>query len=123
MAAARVVDKDVFVRELLPQDLKFELDTLTEREAVAIGHYLASVVGVAHARQLEPAACAEWLATFRKTSAKNLDAPAWLWAAVKDLVALHEGAYLEHCLAHGSAIKAAERSPSGHIPSHHASGD
>ena len=90
----------VFVRELLPQDLKFELDALADDEAIAIGHYLGSVVALAHARQLEPGDCAAWLAEFRKENAKHLEAPAWLWAAVVDLVALHEGAYLEHCREH-----------------------
>lgn len=97
MAPATVLDKEVFVRELLPQDLKFELESLTEQEAIAVGHYLASVVAIAHARQLEPDECADWLATFRRTSAKNMCAPAWLWEAVVDLVSLHEAAYLEHC--------------------------
>jgi hypothetical protein len=36
MAPASILDKQVFVRELLPQDLKFELETLREAEAVAV---------------------------------------------------------------------------------------
>jgi uncharacterized protein (DUF2252 family) len=108
MAPATVVGKDVFVRELLPQDLKFELESLDEDEALAIARYLASVVAVAHARQLEPSECAGWLEVFRKGSAENLKVPAWLWASVVDLVALHEGAYLEHCREH--ALGAADSS-------------
>ena len=123
MAPASLMNKDVFVRELLPQDLKFELETLGEKEAMAIGHYLASVVAVAHARQLEPSECASWLETFRKGNAQNMHAPAWLWASVVDLVALHEGAYLEHCREH--ALEKIEQSKLaiGGAVSHHVTGD
>ncbi len=98
--AATVLGRPVSVRELLPQDLKFELDTMTAPDALQMAAYMGSVVGIAHARQLAPAQCARWLATMRKESANGSTAPAWLWAAVVDLVALHEGAYLEHCRAH-----------------------
>jgi uncharacterized protein (DUF2252 family) len=124
MAAADVLDKQVFVRELLPQDLKFELEALKADEASAVAHYLASVVAVAHARQLTPGDAGAWLTEFRKLDAKNLQAPAWLWAAVVDLVALHEGAYLEHCRKHALA-PAVPASPlvTEDITSHHVSGD
>ena len=124
MVAATVAGKSVFVRELLPQDLKFELDALTHEEAIAVGHYLGGVVAVAHGRQLEPGDAAAWLAAFRRENAKRLDAPAWLWAAVVDLVALHEGAYLEHCREHallGPVASEIARDPS--IISHHVTGD
>ncbi len=107
MVAAKVLDRAVFVRELLPQDLKFELESLGENEAIASARHLASVVALAHARQLDAPGAAAWLASFRRGNAVNLDAPAWLWAATVDLVALHEGAYLEHCRVH-----ALPRSPS-----------
>ena len=123
MAPASLLGTDVFVRELLPQDLKFELESLREQEAMAIAHYLASVVAVAHARQLDPAACAEWLEIFRKGNAKNMNAPGWLWAAVVDLVALHEGAYLEHCREHAlSPVEGSSLALSG-VVSHHVTGD
>jgi uncharacterized protein (DUF2252 family) len=123
MAPATIVGKDVFVRELLPQDLKFELESLGEAEAMAVGNYLASVVGVAHARQLEPPTAAGWLEVFRKGSAPNLKAPAWLWAAVVDLVALHEGAYLEHCREHALGSEGPSTRAFGGIVSHHVTGD
>lgn len=110
MVAARLLDRDVFVRELLPQDLKLEVETLRPSEAVALAETLATVVGVAHARQMEADDASTWLAAFRRQKASRLDAPAWLWAAVVDLVALHEGAYLEHCRLrgeHGSGLGAA----------------
>jgi uncharacterized protein (DUF2252 family) len=123
MAPASVLDKDVFVRELLPQDLKFELETLGEAEAIATGKYLAGVVSEAHARQLEPPEAAAWLEAFRKESAQHLDAPAWLWASVVDLVALHEGAYLEHCRAHALGGVETSRLATEGVVSHHVTGD
>ena len=52
MLAARFLDKGVFIRELLPEDLKLEIDTISRQEAMDAAHYLAMVVGVAHARQM-----------------------------------------------------------------------
>lgn len=123
MAPATIGDKDVFVRELLPQDLKFELESLGEEEAMAIARYLASIVAVAHARQLNAGQCAEWLEAFRKGNAKNMHAPAWLWAAVVDLVAMHEGAYLEHCREHALAAGDMPAAVAGDVVSHHVTGD
>ena len=100
MAPAKLLDRSVFVRELLPQDLKFELNKLTERGALAMAAYLASVVAIAHARQLDQDAGAKWLESFRRKQAPNMKAPAWLWASTVDLVGLHEAAYLEHCREH-----------------------
>ena len=123
MVAASLLSRDVFVRELLPQDLKFELDKLTEADATAVGHYLGGVVANAHARQLKAEEASSWLTSFRKGSAKNLDAPAWLWAAVVDLVALHEGAYLEHCREHALPPTQALANAAAEITSHHVTGD
>ena len=81
------------------------------------------MVAAAHARQLEASACADWLERFRKGSAKNLKAPAWLWAAVVDLVALHEGAYLEYCREHAAGLPQASSLAFGGIVSHHVTGD
>lgn len=119
MAWANVLDNEVFVRELLPQDLKFEMSALGEEEAVAVGHYMGSVVANAHARQLAPADAGEWLQTFRKGNAKNMSAPAWLWAAIVDLVALHEGAYLEHCREHALPPMEMMELATADITSHH----
>jgi uncharacterized protein (DUF2252 family) len=100
MVSATIAGRPVFVRELLPQDLKFDLEHLSEESAVQVAEHLASVVALAHARQLDAAGCAAWVTEFRKTLARGTDAPAWLWAAVVDLTALHEGGYLEHCREH-----------------------
>ena len=123
MAPASVLTRDVFVRELLPQDRKFELDALDEDEALAIGHYFASIVADAHARQLSPADAGAWLKSFREGNAEHLDAPAWLWAAVVDLVALHEGAYLEHCRKYALPPSKRKTEAAAEITSHHVTGD
>jgi uncharacterized protein (DUF2252 family) len=97
MLAARLLDKGVFIRELLPQDLKLEIEQLTRDEAIELAEFLARVVGRAHARQLSAADRADWCGVLRQNRTKSLDAPSWLWNSVVDLVALHEAAYLEHC--------------------------
>jgi uncharacterized protein (DUF2252 family) len=97
MRAAQVLGKSVFVRELLPQDLKLEIDTLGRTEATEIAQFLARVVGRGHARQLKPADRKNWLAELQRNRTKSLDAPSWLWNSVVELVAAHEAAYLEHC--------------------------
>ncbi len=98
MLAARLMDRSVVVRELMPQDLKLEMETLTPDEAVHAARYLASVVGEAHARQMETGAeRLTWRKAFDQKNSRTLDAPSWLWNSVVDLVAMHEAAYLEHC--------------------------
>jgi uncharacterized protein (DUF2252 family) len=93
----RVLDHAVFIRELLPQDLKFELAHLSPEEAVRVARYLALVVGKAHARQMEADTRASWQTQLRRNRTKTLDAPSWLWTSVVDLIMAHEGAYLDHC--------------------------
>ena len=97
MMAAKVLDRPVFVRELLPQDLKFDVADLTCDEAMRLSRYLAMVVGKAHARQRDEATRKQWQDELSGHRCKTLDAPAWLWASVVDLLATHEKAYLEHC--------------------------
>ena len=60
MIAAPFQDRRVFVRELLPQDLKFDIADLTREEAMKIAHFLARVVGKAHARQMDEATRKNW---------------------------------------------------------------
>jgi uncharacterized protein (DUF2252 family) len=97
MMAAKVLDRPVFVRELLPQDLKFDVADLTCDEAMRLSRYLAMVVGKAHARQMDEATRKAWQDELSGHRSKTLDAPSWLWASVVDLLATHEKAYLEHC--------------------------
>ncbi len=97
MLSARNSERSVFLRELLPQDLKFELETLSQQEAMETAHYLAAVVGRAHARQMQPDDRREWGRELNTNWSRQLDAPTWLWSSIVDLVAAHEAAYLEHC--------------------------
>ena len=60
-------------------------------------HYLAMVVGRAHARQMDAATRAKWRDELSRNRPANLDAPGWLWSSIVELVASHETAYLEHC--------------------------
>jgi len=97
MAHAELLDRSVFIRELLPQDLKVELDHISVESGREVAYYLGMVVGRAHGRQLDPAGRRGWQAEIAKRRSKTLDAPGWLWQALVELVATHEQAYLEHC--------------------------
>ena len=101
MTATQLLGRPVVMREMLPQDLKLELDQLTREEAVTAARYLAWVVGHAHARQMDPATRHAWRRELENSrQASDLDAPPWLWSSIVQLVAVHETAYLEHCRTH-----------------------
>ena len=100
MLPVRLLDRAVFARELLPQDLKLEIEALSRDEAVEVAAYLATTVGRAHARQMSSAQRAAWLAELGRGRAGALDAPSWLWTAIVELVGTHEAAYLDHCRKH-----------------------
>jgi len=95
------------MRELLPQDLKLEMDQLTRDEAIGAARFLASVVGEAHGQQMDKDERGEWRTCLKRNRSKKLDAPSWLWTSVVQLVASHESAYLEHCRQY--ALDTAER--------------
>ena len=97
MAAARLRGKSVFLRELLPQDLKLEIDQLSHEDAVGAATFLAAVLGKAHGRQMDRQTRQGFLKDLKQRSSKRLDAPSWLWSSVVDLAGIHEVAYLEHC--------------------------
>lgn len=97
MLATRILDSGFFIRELLPQDMKLELDQLSQRDAMRAAGYLARVVGIAHARQMDMATRASWISELQSCRSKMLDAPSWLWSSVVQLVGNHEKGYLEHC--------------------------
>ena len=115
MIAAKLRDQSVFVRELLPQDLKLEIENLTVEEAKKSAHFLASVVGKAHGRQMNEETRNAWVQTLEQQRTKSIDVPSWLWTSVVSLIGTHETAYLEHCrkYAHESAQHALKtpRSP------------
>lgn len=96
MIAAHVGDHSVFVRELLPQDMKVRIKCLSQHEAGKLAKYLAIVVGKAHARQMDAATRKAWRAELRRNRTKKLDAPSWLWTSIAELAAMHEKGYLEH---------------------------
>jgi len=103
MLAVRLLGRDLVMRELMPQDLKFDLDRLTQQQAVAAARYLAGVVGKAHGRQMDLKTRSSWLSKLKKRHPKDLNAPSWLWSSVVALIADHEVAYLEHCRRYAQA--------------------
>jgi uncharacterized protein (DUF2252 family) len=103
MLAAKFLSRPVVLRELMPQDLKLEIDRLTREEAVAAASYLAAIVGKAHARQMDAATRKSWMAELDRNRSKSLDAPGWMWRSVVELIATHETAYLEHCRRYATA--------------------
>jgi uncharacterized protein (DUF2252 family) len=97
MIAAEFLGKPVIVRELLPQDLKVEIEQLTRAQACKAARYLGNVVGIAHARQMTAADRWRWKKTLQDHRSADLDAPPWLWTSIVDLIGAHERAYLDHC--------------------------
>lgn len=97
MVAGVITSRPVFIRELLPQDLKIEIEDLTVPDAMKAAHFLAGIVGKAHARQMDEATRRSWANELERHRTKNLDAPSWLWSSVVSLIGNHEIAYLEHC--------------------------
>jgi len=94
---ATLLGRPVFIRELLPQDLKLEIERVDHGQALKVARFLAMVVGHAHCRQMDAAARRTWRKELQRNRSKSLDAPSWLWSSVLDLMAAHERGYLEHC--------------------------
>ncbi|MEI9924518.1 MAG: DUF2252 family protein [Bradyrhizobium sp.] len=107
MIAGHLAKRPVFIRELLPQDLKIEISRLTTEEAMKAASFLAGVVGKAHARQMDKSTRARWSKELERNRSKSLDAPSWLWSSVVSLIGKHEVAYLEHCRRYASQPNAA----------------
>lgn len=107
MIAARLQDTGVVMRELMPQDLKIEVERLTCNEATALARYLAGVVGRAHGRQMDAATRKAWAADLNRAHSATLEAPSWLWSSVVELIGVHEAAYLEHCRRYALGAAAA----------------
>jgi uncharacterized protein (DUF2252 family) len=97
MLAARLLGRAVVLRELTPQDLKLEVEQLSQVEAARAARYLAAVVGRAHAREMDRATRERWVADLARGHTKSLDAPSWLWTSLVELVGAHEAAYLDYC--------------------------
>jgi uncharacterized protein (DUF2252 family) len=107
MLAAQFASRQIVLRELMPQDLKFEMERLTQAEAIATANLLAGVVGKAHARQMDFRSRSEWASELTRTQSKALKAPSWLWSSVVELAATHEAAYLQHCRQYSLERKSA----------------
>jgi uncharacterized protein (DUF2252 family) len=105
MVAGRIDQCSVFIRELMPQDLKVEIEQLTVPDAMKAASFLAGVVGRAHARQLDDAARRSWSDELDRHRSKSLEAPSWLWSSVVSLIGSHEVAYLEHCRQYATKEK------------------
>jgi uncharacterized protein (DUF2252 family) len=97
MVARRFMERGVFLRQLMPQDLKLEIEQLGIDDAVRTASHLAYVVGRAHASQLDQHLRAEWLQALMAHPGKGHTTPDWLWHSVVQLAASHEAGYLEHC--------------------------
>jgi uncharacterized protein (DUF2252 family) len=97
MRAIQLFGRSIFIRELLPQDLKIELERLTREQAMNIARFPATVVGKAHARQMDEDTRSKWAKELSRARTGDLKAPSWLWSGVVDLLAIHEKAYLDHC--------------------------
>jgi uncharacterized protein (DUF2252 family) len=97
MAPGTISGRPVVVRELMPEDLKLDIEQFTRKEAVGAARYLASVVGKAHGRQMEDAVRRAWVKELTTCHPSDLAAPSWLWTAVLRLLVRHEEAYLTHC--------------------------
>jgi uncharacterized protein (DUF2252 family) len=105
MMSAMLLEKPVFVREIMPQDLKIEIKQIAIDDAKQMAMFLAHIVGRAHARQLSTSDRKIWLAELQRNRSKSLDVPSWLWKSVVDLIAAHEAAYLNHCRRYALASR------------------
>ena len=97
MRSSQFLDTSVFIRELLPQDLKLEIEAMNEDEAKNLAFYLAFVVGRAHVRQMDDPTRNAWIKELKRNRSKTIDAPFWLWRSIVELISVHEAGYLNHC--------------------------
>jgi uncharacterized protein (DUF2252 family) len=93
----KMLGRSLFIRELAPQDLKLEIAQFSEAQAARAAHYLAFVVGKAHARQMDADARRDWREALEADRRGVIDAPTWLWTSVVALAGRHETGYLEFC--------------------------
>jgi uncharacterized protein (DUF2252 family) len=97
MASSTIAGRPVVIRELMPEDLKLEMEQFSRKEAVTAARYLATVIGKAHGRQMSPDDRTRWARDVKGQHRSGSSAPPWLWTTVVSLLTRHEGAYLEHC--------------------------
>ena len=104
MASGSISDRPVIIRELMPEDLKLEMEQFSRREGVSAARYLAAVVGKAHGRQMSTDDRTQWAADVVGRYPADPTEASWLWTTVVAMLTRHEGAYLEHCRLHGRAV-------------------
>jgi uncharacterized protein (DUF2252 family) len=104
MLAASIGSIPVVARELMPQDLKLEIERLTRAEANKAARYLGWTIGKAHGRQMERSVQRSWRRELAANRSMGLEAPSWLWRSVVALIATHETGYLEHCRRYALAV-------------------
>ena len=75
MLAGKLDGNSVFVRELMPQDRKIEVEQLTSKDAIAVAGFLAAVMGKAHGRQMDAGTRKEWQRELQRGRSKSLNAP------------------------------------------------
>ncbi|KAF1013605.1 MAG: hypothetical protein GAK29_04728 [Acinetobacter bereziniae] len=97
MRATQFLGQSIFIRELLPQDLKLEIEGMNQAGARDLALYLAFVVGRAHVRQMDDSTRKSWLKELQRNQSKTIDAPFWLWRSIVELISVHEAGYLNHC--------------------------
>ncbi|WP_189677841.1 DUF2252 family protein [Sphingomonas glacialis] len=97
MIATKAFGRSLFIRELSPQDLKLEVNQFSNGQAVTASHYLAFVVGKAHARQMDDTTRRNWAEILDADRRGAIDAPTWLWESIVSLAGSHEAGYLDHC--------------------------
>jgi uncharacterized protein (DUF2252 family) len=98
MHAAHLLERSVVVRELMPQDMKLDIEHLSRKQATTVAKFLGMVLGRAHCRQMDVNTRNAWRKQLQRDhTTRSLDAPTWLWTSVTRLAAEHELTYLEHC--------------------------
>ena len=109
MATGKIGSHSVVIRELMPEDLKLEMEQFSRKEAITAARYLAGVVGKAHGRQMTPDDRTSWARNV--TNGRSNDAASsWLWTPVVTLLTRRERAYLDHCRLYDHASSALTRS-------------
>jgi hypothetical protein len=71
MLATDFLGRHMVIWELLPQDLKLEMEQISCDEARKTARFLASVICKAHARQMDSAARAQWVPPWRRAERKT----------------------------------------------------
>ena len=101
IASGSIGDRPVIIRELMPEDLKLEMEQFSRKEAVTAARHLAMVVGKAHGRQMSRDDRVRWGSDLGSRHPTADATPSWLWTTLVPLLTRHEGAYLEHCRTWG----------------------